>query len=109
MDSKIEPVAWLHKPTGGIVDPLAKGLLVKRFSEELQRDVSVDFEDLVPAAALLAAEQRGRESERERCAKIADDGAEQADRAFRGFTALNAAAFMHGRAQAVAAAIRKGE
>lgn len=64
---------------------------------------------LSPAAALAAAEQRGRESERERCAKIADDGAEQADRAFRGFTALNAAAFMHGRAQAVAAAIRKGE
>jgi len=37
---------------------------------------------------------------------VADDGAEQADRAFKGFTALNAAAFMHGRASKVAADIR---
>ena len=96
MDSKIEPVAWRW-----------------RADDDAEWEYS-DFdhggaEPLYTAAALLAAEQRGRESERERCAQIADDGAEQADRAFRGFTALNAAAFMHGRARAVAAAIRKGE
>lgn len=46
--------------------------------------------------------------ERDRCAKIAAAAAMDAEAAFKGLTALNAAAYMHGRAQSVVAAIRSG-
>lgn len=41
-----EPVAWFHIPTGAVVDPLARDLLVARFSKELELDVSGEFEPL---------------------------------------------------------------
>lgn len=45
-------------------------------------------------------------AERERCGGITAAAAKDADNAFRGLSALNAAAYMHGRAQSVVKAIR---
>lgn len=68
-----------------------------------------DLADAIEAR-IAAAEQRGVEKERERCAKVAEEAAEDCDRAFRGFSsALNAASYMLGRVRAIAAAIRRGE
>lgn len=98
MASEPEPVAWMWEE---MVDPDEKvvvGGTVTRFATHW----STGPKDAVPlytAAALLAAEQRGRDAERERCAKIADAH----DLSIMSSTAADVVAMK------IAAAIRKGE
>ena len=98
MDSKIEPVAWPFTSR-----PEASLILWQRdfWSSASQRNfngtcrsISRNWSPPPPSSQPNSEDGRASGSG----AKIADDGAEQADRAFRGFTALNAAAFMHGGA-----------
>lgn len=47
----VEPVAWFHTPTGKVVDTADKNQLCERFSEALERDVSLEFVPLYPGPA----------------------------------------------------------
>jgi len=89
MDSKIEPVAWekiavnmrsalISMQVGGCTcgtkSPTLEYHDIRcRYRQAAELDGVLETLTDEFAAALLAAEQRGRESERERCAKIAED------------------------------------
>lgn len=106
MDSKIEPVAWrwrwIDMPvtddwclSSSDPRPNSTPIRMSRFGT---------VQPLYTDAALAAAEQRGRESERERCARIAEDcdapyfaPTEEQDRVIADMS------------ERIAAAIRKGE
>lgn len=70
MDSKIEPVAWMWEI---VVDPTGETVIGKTATQfATHRSTGPDdAKPLYTEAALLAAEQRGRESERAEAANVA--------------------------------------
>ncbi len=88
MASEPEPVAWAREE--------AQNAYYGSFNDDRRIEII--------AAALLAAERRGRDAERERCAKIADEAAQlwRASKATEIRTTGLGAIY-------IAAAIRKGD
>lgn len=52
-----EVVAWFHVPSGAVIDPRDKDALCARFTKELGRDVSVDFEPLCRPSPVVRARE----------------------------------------------------
>jgi len=76
-------------------------------SEKLRQDVLAEARDVLNV--ILSApptHAEGRLAGIEEAAKVADDAAHECDKAYRGFTAFNAANFMLGKVSSLAARIR---